>query len=289
MEIVKDLFEHKRGYYDINTLPVTLGNAMYYFANNNLHNVLYFIDTSEELNGSEGIIFCKDEIYYLLDHKHHYLYKDIQSLRLKKDHKDYLGYINDQQLKHELCYEVIHALSHICDKTIILDMNDDEKIGYYVEIVLKDIKNDLYEDVVLDNKQYQTLKDLYDNLELIYTYHNQDYHLELESLLNQALLFFDELEIDSEEIDELMKIKESIDERDNQYINQAKDYYDDMMNKYSNGDTSMFDQVKSMMKMLGIKEEDLAGKSPAEIEDFLCNKFHISKEQLNKMKSKMGM
>ena len=42
----------------------------------------------------------------------------------------------------------------------------------------------------------------------------------------------------------------------------AKKYYDDMMNKYNNGDSSMFDQVKSMMHGLGINEKDMENKSP---------------------------
>ena len=62
-----------------------------------------------------------------------------------------------------------------------------------------------------------------------------------------------------------------------------------MMNDYQKGDTKMFDQIKSAMNMLGIKEEDLAGKTPDEIEDYLCQKLGVSKEQLAAMKKKMGL
>ena len=41
-----------------------------------------------------------------------------------------------------------------------------------------------------------------------------------------------------------------------------------MMNKYQQGDSEMFNRVKSIMSSMGIDENDLAGKSPEEIEDF---------------------
>ncbi|MFQ7171271.1 MAG: hypothetical protein ACLRQF_03685 [Thomasclavelia ramosa] len=40
------------------------------------------------------------------------------------------------------------------------------------------------------------------------------------------------------------------------------------MNKYQQGDSEMFNRVKSIMSSMGIDENDLAGKSPEEIEDF---------------------
>ena len=48
-----------------------------------------------------------------------------------------------------------------------------------------------------------------------------------------------------------------------------------MMNKYQQGDCEMFNRVKSIMSSMGIDENDLAGKRPEEIEDFLCGKFGI--------------
>ena len=56
-----------------------------------------------------------------------------------------------------------------------------------------------------------------------------------------------------------------------------------MMNKYQQGDSERFNRVKSIMSSMGIDENDLAGKSPEEIEDFLCGKFGISKSMLEKL------
>ena len=75
-----------------------------------------------------------------------------------------------------------------------------EKIAYLVPAVLDDVKDDLYEDVELTNEQYKKLKDLYDDVDTIHRYTDNTYYLELETLCRQALEFFNELEIDSEEI-----------------------------------------------------------------------------------------
>lgn len=291
LSYIDDVFRCERGYYNYTNIPSTIGYAIYSYGSNDIKNIVCFVDLSDDLDGSKGIIFTEDAVYFDLNVKGSFKYSDIVSLKLNKDRNTFKGYINDLLINYEYIQEnmFIKLISNITDIDITLDMNDSEKIAYLVPAILDDIKDDVYEDVVLTNEQYRKLKDLYDDVDTIHRYTDNTYYLELESLNKRALDFFNELEIDSEEIDELESIylrKQS--EQDEAY-DKAKAYYDEMMDNYKKGDTKMFDQVKSAMNMLGIKEEELMGKSPDEIEDYLCKKFGISKEQLAAMKKKMGL
>lgn len=114
----------------------------------------------------------------------------------------------------------------------------------------------------------------------------EDYQYELEVLCPQALQFFDELELDSEEIDILIDIYQNINNGQDHQFDQAKSYYDDLMNKYRQGDPQTMDQVQSVLSMLGINEEELRGKSQEEIQEYLysiCDRFGVSRSVLEKM------
>lgn len=291
LSYIDDVFRCERGYYNYTNIPSTIGYAIYCYGSNDIRDIVCFIDLSDNLDGSKGIIFTTDALYFDLNVKASFKYDDITSLKLSKDRNDFKGYINDVLIDYEYVQEnmFIKLISNITDVDITLDMNDIEKIAYLVPAVLDDIKDDLYEDVELTNEQYKKLKDLYDDVDTIHRYTDNTYYLELETLCRQALEFFNELEIDSEEIDELEAIYAKRTQQQDEAFDQAKAYYDKMMNDYQKGDTKMFDQIKSAMNMLGIKEEDLAGKTPDEIEDYLCHKLGVSKEQLAAMKKKMGL
>lgn len=73
-----------------------------------------------------------------------------------------------------------------------------------------------------------------------------------------------------------------------QKIENAKKFYDDMMDKYRHGDSEMYDRVKGIMNQFGIDENELAGKSTEEIEDILCSKFGISKSMMEKLVRKFN-
>lgn len=291
LSYIDNVFRCERGYYNYTNIPSTIGNAIYLFGRNDIRDIVAFIDLSDSLDGSKGIIFTEDSLYFDLNQKAYFQYKEIKQLKIKKDRNDFKGYINDILIDYEYIQEnlFIQLLSYITDISIIAEMNDSEKIAYYIPVILDDIKDDIYEDVVLTNDQYQTLKELYDEIDTIHQYKDNTYYLELESVCKKALDFFNELQIDSDEIDELERIYLKKTEEKDQAFDHAKAYYDEMMHNYQNGDTKMFDQMKTTMKMLGIKEEDIIGKTPDEIEDYLCQKFGISKEQLQAMKKKMGL
>ena len=151
-------------------------------------------------------------------------------------------------------------------------------------------------DEFLDNKDVQQrIQEFFYNFELINKLDQENYDLEVELLCNQALDFFDELELDSEEIDVLLELQKQFEEKkqqEDEMLEGAKKYYDDMMNKYNNGDSSMFDQVKSIMHGLGINEKDMENKSPEELNQYiedLCTRFGISKSQIEALAKKFKL
>ena len=79
--------------------------------------------------------------------------------------------------------------------------------------------------------------------------------------------------------------------RNSQQVNESEKYYDDLMNKYLNGDPNTINQMKNVMKNLGLDENSLKDKSPDEINQYidnLCNSFGISREQVDNLAKKFN-
>ncbi|WP_296880339.1 hypothetical protein [Thomasclavelia sp.] len=280
-------------------LPSQISNALYNFGSMNVFEILAFIDSSEELDGSKGMIITPDEIYFKFGQAGNFKYQEITGLSLQKHHHDQLVKIIIRTVKGSYAFSnktidpeiLVNFLAKITDLKIEMIMTNHEKVAYYVPIVLADLSNDEYEDIELTNEQIALINELNQDLKVIDGLDEENYCYELENLCNRALDFFDELGLDSEEIDELEKVQEQFNQTDlaeDQKIDDAKRFYDDMMDKYSQGDTEMYDRVKSMMAQMGIDENELAGKSTEEIEDLLCEKFGISKSMMEKLVKKFG-
>ncbi|MFQ6793200.1 MAG: hypothetical protein ACLRT4_10525 [Thomasclavelia sp.] len=280
-------------------LPSQISNALYNFGIMNVFEILAFIDSSEELDGSKGMIITPDEIYFKFGQAGNFKYQEITGLSLQKHHHDQLVKIIIRTVKGSYAFSnktidpeiLVNFLAKITDLKIEMIMTNHEKVAYYVPIVLADLSNDEYEDIELTNEQIALINELNQDLKVIDGLDEENYCYELENLCNRALDFFDELGLDSEEIDELEKVQEQFNQTDlaeDQKIDDAKRFYDDMMDKYSQGDTEMYDRVKSMMAQMGIDENELAGKSTEEIEDLLCEKFGISKSMMEKLVKKFG-
>lgn len=291
LSILDDYFKDTQNYHTINALPMTIGNAIYTFGSNYIKTICCFIDVSNECDGSEGIICTDTTLYYGIDKVISMNYSDIVTLELHKNRKDMSIKINDYVLNtHKINLEsLLYALSEICEIDIEYMMSDSDKIAYFTNRVIKDIQDDLYEDVELTYEQNKSLNELKDELDYACTLDDIHYRNELESVCIHAIKLFDELELDSEEIDELERIQLLIEENHNKTLDEAKDFYDDVMNKFNQGDTKMYDKLKGMMNMMGIDEDELRGKSMDEIEELLCQKFNISKEMMNSMKKRMGL
>lgn len=64
-----------------------------------------------------------------------------------------------------------------------------------------------------------------------------------------------------------------------------------MMNSYRQGDTKMYDQMKSVMDNLGIDENKLNNMSQEELDQYvqdMCKKFGISQSMFNKIKDRFS-
>lgn len=286
-------------FYSYENIPSQIGNAIYTFGSNDITDIIAFIDCSENKDGSLGMIFTNKKIYFLLNESGIINYDEIIKLEYKKNTS--ISYIatKDRQYNFDNSFinskKFIDLLSKITSIETKMILTSHEKVVYYTTIVLNDLLNDEYEDIVLSNQQQQRIQEFFYNFELINKLDQENYDLEVELLCNQALDFFDELELDSEEIDVLLELQKQFVEKkqqEDEMLEGAKKYYDDMMNKYNNGDSSMFDQVKSMMHGLGINEKDMENKSPEELNQYiedLCTRFGISKSQIEALAKKFKL
>ena len=288
---IEHVFGLEKGYYPYNRLPSTISTAIYLYGSNDIKDIVCFVDLSDDLDGAVGIIFTSDAMYFELNQKGKFKYNEITSLTLTKDHNQYTGYINNLCVTHKYIQDnmFMQLLSYITDVSITAQMNDYEKVAYLSTCILDDLYNEEYEDLTLTKEQKDKVNYFYDELDRIHKYINNDYYIGLEALCPDIVLFFDDLGLDSEEFDQLYVIYEDMTKKQDDAINQAKEQYKKMMDDYQKGDTSMMDKAKEAMKMMGLKEEDFYGKSPDEVEDLLCEKLGISKEQFKLIKKKLGM
>lgn len=273
-----------------NNLPYQISNAIYTFGDNEITTILAFIDISDNLDGSSGIIFTNNKLYSNLGS---FNYDEIIKLELEKHHDSNKVTIFITTKNNKLsfnnnyfnCEKLIELLSKISNTKIEMILTEHEKITYLIKVVLDDILNDEYEDVILTSQQEKTINEFLDNLKLIDKLSNFDYNYELENLCTQAINLFDELELDSEEIDELIDIQDKLNEKNTQ-TSSNEEYYDDLMNKYLHGDQDTLNQMKGIMQGLGLDEEALKNKSPDEINQYiddLCNRFGISRSQVENL------
>lgn len=296
LKYINDGLIEQGTFYTSQTLPAQIGNAIYEFGDNTILDILGFIDTSLLQDGTSGMIITSHKIYYVLEGKHSFSYQDICSLSLKKHrHQQAIAKIQTHQKTYSFQSSFLNEelwlqfLSDITDINIEIVLTDHEKIEYYTHIILNDIKNDEYEDVELTSKQIKQIEEFYQELDIINTLDDENYKYELEKLCPRILQFIDELELDSDEIDMIEDIQNKLTPPVDHTFTQAKQYYEDMMNKYKQGDTQMFDQMQQTMDTLGIHPQDFQGKSPDELNayiDELCDRFHISRSQLDALTKK---
>lgn len=296
LSILNKDFVIKGTIYSYNNIPSQIGNAIYSFGSNNILDIIAFIDSSENLDGSSGMIITNDKIYFQFSTKGAISYDDITKLEFEKSNLTAFVTTKDYQYSFDNLFinskKLVEMLAIITNLDVEMILTDHEKVAYYVSIVLNDLLNDEYEDIILNNQQQQKIKEFFHELDLISKLDQKNYCLELELLCNHALNFFDELELDSVEIDILLDLQKKFSDQNDQMYEGAKKYYDDMMHKYQEGDPSMFNQVKSMMQSLGINEKDLENKSPDELNQYiedLCTRFGISKSQIETLAKKFNL
>lgn len=299
LSYINDSLVINGSFYSNQNLPNQISNAIYTFGDYNVFEILAFIDATKEQDGSRGMIITPAQIYFKFGQAGIIEYQKIISLGLEKHRNDSIikAIIKLEEITYTFSNQVIDPevfvtmLSKITGIEIEMIMDTHKKVEYYTRIVLNDLENDEYEDILLTPTQNNSIKEFYKELEMVQQLADEDYQYELENICNRALEFFDVLGLDSDEIDGLLECQNQFNQKnieEEQKIDNAQQFYNDMMNKYQQGDSEMFNRVKSIMSSMGIDENDLAGKSPEEIEDFLCGKFGISKSMLEKLAGKFN-
>ena len=166
--------------------------------------------------------------------------------------------------------------------TAIVQTKPEVELGKYKGIELKKVEYKVED------------KDIEHELEMAKELKDLDYQDECRSLCRYCLDFFESLGLDSDEIEALNEAQSFFDQQDsqeNQQLEGAKRWVDEMMSNYQNGDTGMYDQMKSTMENLGIDEEKLKNMSKEEVGQYvqdMCKKFGISQSLFDKLKDRFG-
>lgn len=300
LENLDESIVNEATFYSQQNIPSQISQALYLYGSTTDYQVLGFIDASGD--GSKGIIFTDQGIYFCFKEPHFFLYEDIEKLILVKKEETFDFYAKIKTKTSTFVFknnylnlkEFIECLSGILEMPISYEMSAYEKVEYFVPLVLDDLKEDVYEDLELTKQQYQQIKDIEHELEMAKELKDLDYQDECRSLCRYCLDFFESLGLDSDEIEALNEAQSFFDQQDsqeNQQLEGAKRWVDEMMSNYQNGDTGMYDQMKSTMGNLGIDEEKLKNMSNEEVNQYvqdMCKKFGISQSLFDKLKDKFG-
>ena len=300
LENLDESIVNEATFYSQQNIPSQISQALYLYGSTTDYQVLGFIDASGD--GSKGMIFTDQGIYFCFKEPHFFLYEDIEKLILVKKEETFDFYAKIKTKTSTFVFknnylnlkEFIECLSGILEMPISYEMSAYEKVEYFVPLVLDDLKEDVYEDLELTKQQYQQIKDIEHELEMAKELKDLDYQDECRSLCRYCLDFFESLGLDSDEIEALNEAQSFFDQQDsqeNQQLEGAKRWVDEMMSNYQNGDTGMYDQMKSTMGNLGIYEEKLKNMSNEEVNQYvqdMCKKFGISQSLFDKLKDKFG-
>lgn len=300
LENLDESIVNEATFYSQQNIPSQISQALYLYGSTTDYQVLGFIDASGD--GSKGMIFTDQGIYFCFKEPHFFLYEDIEKLILVKKEETFDFYAKIKTKTSTFVFknnylnlkEFIECLSGILEMSISYEMSAYEKVEYFVPLVLDDLKEDVYEDLELTKQQYQQIKDIEHELEMAKELKDLDYQDECRSLCRYCLDFFESLGLDSDEIEALNEAQSFFDQQDsqeNQQLEGAKCWVDEMMSNYQNGDTGMYDQMKSTMGNLGIDEEKLKNMSNEEVNQYvqdMCKKFGISQSLFDKLKDKFG-
>ena len=267
-----------KGQLYIENYPNSISNAIYNYGDSEIREMIAYYEYDEQ-----GFILTNSALYLSFVTNTKLNLKDIN--RLKYSPKNNILMINDYILATDGIDldNFSKLLNEMTSVDVTLDLLDEEKIEYYINMVLDDLLNSNYEDVLLSNDDYKKIKEFKEEIALINTYDQVQKEEEYDVLNRHALEFFDELELDSEEIDALEKIHLQHQNLNNQTFNNSMNQYEDLINGLKNGDPTKMNKIKSMASSLGIDLDALQNKSPEELNQYvddLCERFNISKSQL---------
>lgn len=300
IELIDEDIVEQATFYSYKNIPAQISNALYLYGNNEDYNVIAFIDASLNGDGSYGMIITEKAVYFCFKNAESFQFGDIVKLFLiwEKEKNNFYAKIQTTIKTYVFknnylnLVNFIKTLANITNLKIEFVMDPYEKVIYFVPLVLNDLENDVYEDLELDELQHQQIQDIYHELEMAKQLSGLDYQDEIRSICRYCLDFFEKFGLDSEEIDALNQAQDFFDQKDaqeNEQLNGAKKWFDEMSESYRNGNTEMYDQLKSTMNNLGIDEEALKNMSPDEVDEYvknMCKKFGISQSLFDKLKDR---
>jgi hypothetical protein len=261
-------------YYKEN-LPQSIGQAIYFYGNNADFDVLYYCEGDAE----HGVILTSSALYYSLTQKGQLLLKDLTEIQVKKERgheKELILVTPDTRAlfyEHECDLEgLIEELVDATELAITYPMDVFNRIYYLSDLILNDVKDDVYEDVTLTPLQEEQLTSYLDTVQKAEELDDNNFRIEMEILVDHVTSLVHELELDSEDIDALEEAQKEMSQQEDQMFNQFQDLY------ANNKDT--------IKNMTGIDMDDIQNKSPEELNDMLddlCTRFNISKDQLTKL------
>lgn len=302
IELIDEDIVDKAVFYDHQHLPAQISNAMYLYGNNKDFEIIAFIDASAQSDGSLGMIMTAQGAYFCFKEPQSFRFGDIEQLSLvwQKEHHSFYARIQTTGKTYVFknsflnLENFVKVLAQITEKKIDFVMDPYEKVVYFVPLVLADMEDDVYEDLDLGAEEHQQINDIYHELEMIGKLPESDQQDELRALCRYVLDFFERFGLESEEIDALMQAQDFFDQKsaqEDQQLEGAKKWFDEMSESYRQGNTEMYDQLKSAMNSLGIDEEALKNMSPQEVDEYvrqMCKKFGISQSLFEKMKDRFG-
>ena len=200
LSYINDSLVINGSFYSNQNLPNQISNAIYTFGDYNVFEILAFIDATKEQDGSRGMIITPAQIYFKFGQAGIIEYQKIISLRLEKHRNDSIikAIIKLEEITYTFSNQIIDPkvfvtmLSKITGIEIEMIMDTHEKVEYYTRIVLNDLENDEYEDIVLTPTQNNSIKEFYKELEMVQQLADEDYQYELKIFVIE-LEFFDVL------------------------------------------------------------------------------------------------
>ena len=145
VELIQSLNIKKGHVYLQNQLPAQISNAIYQYGSSEDYHVILYVDLSTGLDGSKGLIFTENNLYFQLTKKGQINYQNIQSITLKKNKKQLFVKIQTKD-EHYTFSDTIFDIEQLCtvlSKLTTLEVSYDlslhEKVLYDISIILSDI------------------------------------------------------------------------------------------------------------------------------------------------------
>lgn len=302
LEYMDEDIANQAVFYDFEHLPPQISNAMYLYGNNADYDLVAFIDASSNHDGSLGMIITGSGLYFCFKQPQSIIYDHIEKLSLvwQEEKQSFFARIQTTEKTYVFKNQYLNldnfikALAALKQLKIDFVMDPYKKVSYFVPLVLNDMTEGMYEDLELDALIQQQIQDIYHELEMISQLSLAQQEDELRALCRYALDFFERFGLESEEIDALYQAQQFFDQKsddEDQQLEGAKRWFDEMSESYRQGNTEMYDQLKTTMNNLGINEEALKNMSSEELDEYvkdMCRKFGISQSLFEKMKDRFG-